>query len=433
MPPSASTLVSIITPSFNQGKYIEETIRSVLEQQYPAIEYIVMDGGSSDQTVDLLKKYDHGITRWVSQPDDGQADAINNGFRMASGEILAWLNADDAYLPGAIQKVVEYFRDHPEVDLVYGRAYNVDHRGNVIEAYGTEPFSAERLRERCFICQPSVFFRSKVFAEIGPLDTSLHLAFDYDYWLRAIRKFRFGYLPEFLSNNRWQMNSKSLSRPAAARREVLSILKKHFGAAPLSWIYNYSSVFTTQTLMPDIRGVYPDGWCGLRLSVFIRDAHATAISLSGEIPAGGNDTTLDMAIDSDKVDCIQLNPGTFSIIKPITRHSPASAVEVTFTSDSGVSPNLASTTTLLSRRVTEKRVFRLNTLALIHRDGKKRILYSRPRAWLALLLLPAVCLWTCIRVNHSIPTGELMRSGWTLWRYLLRSLFSYSTPNPKSS
>src|SRR5262245_23986726 len=164
---SARPLVSIVTPSYNHGPYIEATIQSVLSQDYPHIEYIVVDGGSQDDTIGILKRYE-GRLSWASERDQGQADAINKGFRMAHGEILAWLNSDDTYLPGAVRLAVQYFQSHPDVSMVYGEGHHVDVEGHIIARYPTEAFDYQRLSERCFICQPTVFFRAEVYREVGP-------------------------------------------------------------------------------------------------------------------------------------------------------------------------------------------------------------------------------------------------------------------------
>src|SRR5215207_2503335 len=124
-------LISIVTPSFNQDRYIEETIRSVLSQDYPSIEYMIVDGASSDETVDIIKKYEDKLAYWVSENDKGQTEAINKGFRHAKGDILAWINSDDTYQPGAVAAVVKYLQDHPDVGMVYGDCNYINESGNV--------------------------------------------------------------------------------------------------------------------------------------------------------------------------------------------------------------------------------------------------------------------------------------------------------------
>src|SRR5688572_25596277 len=154
VPVRRQPLVSIVTPSYNQGRYIEETIQSVLNQDYPNLEYLVLDGGSTDETLEILKRYE-GRLVWISEKDRGQADAINKGFHLAKGRILGWLNSDDTYSPGAIRKVAQYFQTHRDVGLLYGEGYHVDTAGKIIERYNTEPFNFHRLGEICFICQPA--------------------------------------------------------------------------------------------------------------------------------------------------------------------------------------------------------------------------------------------------------------------------------------
>ncbi|MBM4134849.1 MAG: glycosyltransferase [Nitrospira sp.] len=177
-------LVSIVTPSFNQAGFIEGTIRSVLEQDYPNVEYLVLDGGSSDGSAQVIKRYEHRLAYWTSEPDKGQADAINRGWRMARGEILAYLNADDQYLPGAMARAVELFSRHPDVGIVYGSCYSVLPTGTRYE-YVPAEYSLERLLLENFIPQPAVFIRRSVLDQVGLLDDSLHYCLDYDLWLRA--------------------------------------------------------------------------------------------------------------------------------------------------------------------------------------------------------------------------------------------------------
>ncbi len=157
--------VTIITPSYNQGKYLERTILSVLEQKIGNLEYLVMDGGSTDNSVEILKKYEEFLT-WKSERDKGQTDAVNKGLRLASGDIIGWLNSDDIYYEDAVKKVLKVFEENPEINVVYGNANHIREDDSVIEPYYTEDFNYERLKEICFICQPSVFFRKKISEQV---------------------------------------------------------------------------------------------------------------------------------------------------------------------------------------------------------------------------------------------------------------------------
>ena len=236
--PKQVPLVSIVTPSLNMGRFLEETMRSVLEQGYPSLEYLVMDGGSTDSTLDILRRYDDRL-RYISAPDRGQADAVNRGFAQTSGEIFAFLNADDTYLPGALSAVVQAFHDHPEVAVIYGDAWHVDEDGRRLSRYPVESFDARNLARRCFICQPAAFFRREVFAECGMLDTSLRFSFDYDLWIRMARRYPMFKLDRFLAASRLHSASKTVAQTAAAMRETIEMLGRHYRYVPYNWLYGY--------------------------------------------------------------------------------------------------------------------------------------------------------------------------------------------------
>lgn len=201
---------SIVTPSYNTGRHIADAIRSVLSQDYPNLDYLVMDGGSTDDTVEVLRSFGPCV-RWISEKDAGQSDAIRRGFGQTSGEILTWLNSDDVLAPGALQTVAEYFAANPEVDVVYGKATYIDAQGKEIgRCVHVEPFSARRLFHYSdFIVQPAAFFRRSAYDAVGGLDANLHYGMDYDLWLKLARAHTFAYLPRSLASYRWLTDNKT--------------------------------------------------------------------------------------------------------------------------------------------------------------------------------------------------------------------------------
>ncbi len=238
-------LVSVVTPSFNQGEYIDQTIESVLSQNYSLIEHIVMDGGSTDQSIEILSHTEAPwpkIFRWTSQPDGGQAMAINQGFCTAKGSILCWLNSDDILLPGAISQIVAYFSTNPDHIMVYGDAMWINEAGLALGAYPVRPpGEAYALRNGCFLCQPAVFFRSDIIQEIGLLDPSLVTAMDYDYWIRAFKTFpdRIGYMPKCLALSRLHDDCKTVAQRELVFLESMAVVNRHFSNTPVDWIVSY--------------------------------------------------------------------------------------------------------------------------------------------------------------------------------------------------
>lgn len=235
-------LVSIITPSFNQARYIEATIRSVLSQDYPNIEYIIVDGGSTDETVAIIQKYtlesdsllsvqkqasaiqSRSIAWWVSEKDKGQTDAINKGFARAKGQILAWLNSDDTYEPGAISAAVKYLQEHPEVGMVYGDCNYINEDGRVIGKFGSAQTNYRLLRQGyAHIPQQTMFFRADLWKQVGPLDPSFYFAMDYDLWTRLAARTVLQYVPQLWANFRLHTSGKTIAADDRCWPEMIRV------------------------------------------------------------------------------------------------------------------------------------------------------------------------------------------------------------------
>jgi glycosyltransferase involved in cell wall biosynthesis len=218
---------SVVVPSFNQAPFLRATLDSILAQDGVEVEILVRDGGSTDGSVDILREYAERI-HWVSQPDDGQAQAINDGLRAASGDILAYLNSDDVYYPGALARIAACFAADPEALFVYGDADHLHADGSVMEAYPVEPWDYRRLLGICFICQPATFWRREALERCGCFDATLHYAMDYDYWLRAGRETSFHYLQgERLAGSRLHDQTKTVGQRVKVHREILQVAMRH--------------------------------------------------------------------------------------------------------------------------------------------------------------------------------------------------------------
>jgi len=226
----ANPLVSIITPSFNQARYLEATILSVLEQGYTNLEYIIVDGGSTDGSVDIIKKYANRLAWWASEPDKGQTDAINKGFARAKGDILAWINSDDTYDPGAVSAAVNYFQTHPNVGLVYGDTHFINEQGQVIGKFNARQTDHQRLRQGyVHIPQQAAFFRSDLWREVGPLDPSFYFAMDYDLWVRLSARAPVHYTPQMWANFRLHSSGKTIVSDDRCWPEMIRVHRRDGG------------------------------------------------------------------------------------------------------------------------------------------------------------------------------------------------------------
>ncbi len=232
--------ISIVTPSYNQGIFIEKTIQSVLNQDYSDFEYLIYDGGSTDKTTEVLQKYSSKLY-WISKKDNGQAHAVNKGIMKSSGDIIGWLNSDDIYYPGTLEKVADFFKAHPNIDILYGNASHIDLEDQPFEDYPTQQWNIEQLKETCFICQPTVFFRKTIFEKHGLLREDLNYCMDYEYWLRLSKEnVQFGFIPEKLAGSRMYQDNKTLGARIKVHAEINDMFQQLFGEVPTRWVINYA-------------------------------------------------------------------------------------------------------------------------------------------------------------------------------------------------
>ena len=224
-------LVSIVTPSFNQAAFLEATIRSVLEQDYPRIEYILVDGGSNDGSLEIIRRYADRLAWWVTEKDRGQTDAINKGFARANGQILAWLNSDDTYQPGAIRQAVEYLQTHPRTGLVYGDCNFINAEGKTIGRFPAAQTDYKRLKQGyVHIPQQAAFWRADLWRRVGPLDPSFYFAMDYDLWVRLAKITQIDYLPQTWANFRLHGSGKTVAADDRCWPEMLKVHYRNGGS-----------------------------------------------------------------------------------------------------------------------------------------------------------------------------------------------------------
>lgn len=238
--------ITIVTPSFNQAPYLEQTIRSVLSQEYPALEYIVMDGGSTDGSVEIIRKFEGRLAHWRSAKDEGQADAIRRGFSIATGELLGWLNSDDMLAPGTLRKVGEYFAAHPETDLVYGDLNLVDAEGKLL--YTAHPLLRLGILvyENAFVPQQGMYWRRSLYERSGGVDPSLRFAMDFDLVIRfLLDRAQVRKLPGVLASYRWHPAAKSSTIRDVLEREIDQLIRRHLPAVAVepAWRKSLKKLF----------------------------------------------------------------------------------------------------------------------------------------------------------------------------------------------
>jgi glycosyltransferase involved in cell wall biosynthesis len=310
--------VTIVTPSYNQGEFIRATIESVLSQDYPHLEYIVMDGGSTDSTAAIVAEYAGRLT-WLSEKDRGQSHAINKGFKMAKGDIVAWLNSDDILLPGAVTRAVRAFEEAPLAGAIYGEGYLMDREGRITGRFtATTPFNLWKLVHLSDdVLQQSTFFRRSALEAVEWLDEDLHYALDWDLLIRLGMKFGLHHIPDYLGVLREYADAKTFSGGDRRVEEIRRVLEHHTGLkrAPGYWTYGLDTVqrrwcnrlvtraprwlrlasraaylpiyaSTTAAIMliqRHVQGLYSDGWASDRLKWMVPEGSGDII-VRGHLP-----------------------------------------------------------------------------------------------------------------------------------------------------
>ena len=366
-------LLSVVMPSLNQGRFLAEAVRSVLDQPVDGVELVVVDGGSTDDTVEqlaaLAAQYP-GRLRWTSEPDDGPAQAINRAVAMARGAVIGWLNSDDLYEPGAIRRALDHLAERPADVMVYGEATHVDVDGELIGPYPTQgpQTPVAEFANGCFICQPTVFVRREVWMKVGGLDEGLLTAFDFDLWLKLFKAYpgRIGYLPQLQARSRLHAGCITTRMRERVALEGMQLIHRHLGAAPPSWLLtHFAELCAEHPFQPEpvqlvdamhrlvdqaapwmaadavqmlrqriatdrpLRlatphvyvDVHPDGWAGRQVAVRLRQpaqpCSAIVLRCRHAAPAGGTLRIEHETPGSAPQGLELMRPGFFNIVLPV--------------------------------------------------------------------------------------------------------------------
>lgn len=228
-------LITVAIPSLNQGRFLDQALNSIFSQGIP-VEVMLADGGSTDNTEEVIRKWQDKLAWWRSGPDAGQAAAVNLAISKGTAPYVCWLNADDTYLPQALQTLLDHLENHPAIPAVYGRAWNTDETGKPVRPYWTRAFSEWLLARYCFISQPATLIRREAWEGVGGVDENLHLAMDYDLWWKILRRFGpLAYVPEFVATNRIHGQTKTASQRRQHYLEAMTVVRRHTGGVPMKW------------------------------------------------------------------------------------------------------------------------------------------------------------------------------------------------------
>lgn len=227
--------VTIAVPSYNQGRFLDAALDSIFQQEIP-VEVFVVDGGSSDNSLEVIRKWEHRLAGWRSYPDSGQAAAINEAIAKGSAPFVCWLNSDDWLMPGGLSKLLEEIARHPDCAAVYGRAWNVSEKSGKRSPVWVEPFNVKRLALRCIISQPATLIRRSAWELVGGVDQSLHMVMDYDLWWRLFKTAGpLYFLDAFVAVNREHADTKTKTQRRRHYREAIQVVRTHHGRVPLKW------------------------------------------------------------------------------------------------------------------------------------------------------------------------------------------------------
>lgn len=228
-------LITVAVPSFNQGRFLDDALASIFQQEAP-VEVFVLDGGSSDNSLEVIRKWEHRLAGWRSHADDGQAAAINEGIAQGRAPYVCWLNSDDWFLPGGLEKLVSELKTHPEAPAVYGRAWNAVQKSGKRYPVWVEPFNERRLALRCIISQPATLIRRSAWEAVGGVDAKLHMAMDYDLWWRLFKSVGpLHFVDDFVAVNREHEDTKTKTQRRLHYQEAMGVVRKHYGRVPLKW------------------------------------------------------------------------------------------------------------------------------------------------------------------------------------------------------
>lgn len=228
-------LITVAVPSYNQGRFLDDALKSIFDQNLP-IEVFVLDGGSTDNSLDIIHKWKDRLSGWRSHPDDGQAAAINEGIALGSAPYVCWLNSDDWFLPGGLQELLQSLQSNPDSPAVYGQSWNYVEKSGKRYPVWVEPFTERRLALRCIISQPASLIRRTAWESIGGVDGSLHMAMDYDLWWRLYKNFGpLHYLETFVAVNREHEDTKTKTLRRRHYSEAMKVVRKYHGKVPLKW------------------------------------------------------------------------------------------------------------------------------------------------------------------------------------------------------